>query len=264
MEIDPEYISNLDRKFKKNEFFKLEKIIQKVKIGDILPKNSLVIMPSNDGIIRLKILDNDTPHKGFSTPLIINEKGINHRITSNYLSWFLSHDFVKDYLSKYASGSALIRIPKNILYDLKIPAPSNSKTRSNGKEVEIKIQDNPFRKLISSFYKDYKLNLKNSRYNTVVILAGAISEAILYQLLLDEGIDQKILENDRSLGLGKLITYIKILKLDDSLDFPITHFYDIQKKRNSAIHVGASIKKNIEYEESDLNSFNQIIKHFGI
>jgi len=91
-----------------------------------------------------------------------------------------------------------------------------------------------------------------------------MSEAIIYQLLLDEGVDKQILDNDRSLGFGKLVTYLKLLKLDKSLSLPMSHFAEIQKKRNSAVHAGANRHKPTIFTADNLVSFNYIIKYFGI
>ena len=87
---------------------------------------------------------------------------------------------------------------------------------------------------------------------------------MLYQLLIDNGVNEKILSDDRNLGLGKLITYVKLLKLEKNLDFPLTHFSELQRYRNSAVHVSLAIKKENPFTRQNLKCFDQIIKHFGI
>lgn len=258
------YIGNIDSKFKKSKKILLWEIVLPSKRWGDIPAWTLVLMPSNDSQIKLKILEKITPDKGFSTPLILNKKGIENWITANYLNWFLCKDFVKDYLAQFAKGSIFVRIPRKELFDLVIPIPSNSKKYTIQNESALKFEENAFRKLIGGFYKDYRLNLENERFRTAIILAWAISEAILYELLLDQKTDRKLLENDRSLGLGKLITYIKLLKLDKDLNFSLNHFEDIQKKRNLAIHVGIAVKETTEFNKGDLVCFDQIIKDFGI
>lgn len=259
------YIGKLDSKFPNNDKKVLGDYIVKSKKDYIVPKETLVIMPLN-GAVSLKILEEDTPEKSFSTPLQLNEQGIEVGLTANYLLWYLKQSFVSEYLISTTKGAVIPRVPKQVLYELKIPLPIHKKNITNTTRSEIiALRDNRFKKLISSFYEDYRLNFEKNRYGTCVILAGAIGEAILYQLLLDNEVDVKILEKDNTLGFGKLVNYIKLLKLDVRLDnFPLNHFEELQKHRNSAIHVGLAIKRKELFKKEDLVCFDQIIKYFGI
>ncbi len=106
------------------------------------------------------------------------------------------------------------------------------------------------------------MNLRNEGYHTAMILAGAMAEMLVYQALLDQGVEKKLLSDDRNLGLGKMLTYIKLLKLDK--DLPYTHLCEIQKKRNAAVHAGMLAGNSGRFESADLKCFDHIIRHFGI
>jgi hypothetical protein len=262
--------SFLDSKFKKNQKEKLGNVIDHIKRSDIIPKGTLVIMASANAQLRLKMLDEDIPNKGFSTPLAINEQGKELGITPNYLMWYFSQETVKNYLIQYATGATFLRIPRDILFDIQVPLPiyPNSPKFS---EKEIILQDNTaYKLLINQFYQDYLLNLRNESFKVCIILAGAICEVILYQVLLDvlseQGGSEKIIKDDPSIALGKMITYAKLLRLDseDNLNIPLNHFEDIQQKRNKAIHVRLSGQDIPNFKKEDLACFDQIIKFFGI
>lgn len=266
-----EYKSSLDKNFRTNKKIPLEKLIEPSKRGSMIPKGTLVVMPFVSGEIRLKILGKNTPDKGFSIPLKLSSKDDGQSITADYLEWFLKHNFIKKYLMNYISGSILPRVPRKVLFNLLIPLPTQERRKaafdpsfSCDFDSVIANAENPFRRMITNYFRDFKFNLENKRYTAAIILAGAISEAILYQLLIDNDVNQKILSDDRNLGLGKLITYVKLLKLDKNLDFPLTHFSELQHFRNSAVHVSLAIKNEKPFARQNLNCFDQIIKHFGI
>lgn len=266
-----EYISSLDKSFRKNRKVPLDKLIEPSKRGSMIPKGTLVVMPSVSGQIRLKLLDKATPDKGFSIPLKILSKDKGLSVSADYLAWFLKHDFVKKYLMYFVSGSVLPRVPRKTLLNLLIPLPTQERkpppfdsSFSKAFDSVIANAENPFRKMMTEYFRDYQFNFEKERFTTAIILAGAISEAILYQLLLDNNIDKNILANDRNLGLGKLITYVKLLRLDKQFNISLTHFSELQGYRNSAVHASLAIKNNKPFTKNNFQCFNQIIKHFGI
>lgn len=255
----------LNKSFNGNKTKKLGTLLSPLKHGHIIPKGTLVIMASGDMKLRIKILEKDTPHKGFSTPLILNSDANELMISPNYLHWYLSHEILQEQLMKFATGTILLRIPKNIIDSILVPIPTHNVYKQTSKEVVINKQENDgFKELVNNFYEDYLISKQNKRYRIAVIIAGAISEAIIYQLLLDEGVDKSILDNDRNLGLAKLTQYTKLLKLDKALNLPMSDFASIQKKRNAAVHFGAGRHEEMTFTADDLKSFDLIVKYFGI
>lgn len=256
--------SFLDKKFRSNVRVPLTKLIEPIKHGTLIQAGTLVVMASGDRKLRLRILENDTPHKGFSEPLRLNSYANENKITSNYLLWYLSHTPVKSYLLLHATGSVILRVPRKILYSLPVPLPTQKIKIKEIEEIVLQKAEDNFSKLVDSFYKDYLHNYSSGRFHTAIILAGAIVEIILYQLLLEQDIDTKVLRDDNHLAIGKMLEYIRLLKLDQNTDFPMTHLKTLQKKRNEAIHAGLLIKNQKGFSQEDLECFDQIIRYFGI
>jgi hypothetical protein len=77
-------------------------------------------------------------------------------------------------------------------------------------------------------------------------------------------VNPKMLSSDRSLGLNKMLDYVRLLKLDMTPSFPMNHLVEIQKNRNAAIHAGLQVAGHREFSKSDLECFEHVIRHFGI
>lgn len=256
--------SFLGKKFKGHKLQKLGSLVEHPKHGQTIPKGTLVVMASGDSKLRLKILEEDTPHKGFSTPLRLKQSATSKGVTPEYLRWYLAHSEVAEELMNHARGSVILRVPKSILESIPIPTPKKPREWPTQGDVVLQKEMDEFSRVIRMFYEDFCLNIRHERYRTAVILAGAICEAMLFQLLLEAGVDKGLLEEDRQLALGRLIKYIKLLKLDREFGVPVNHIQEIQKKRNAAVHIGAFEGKQGSFCAEDIKAFDQIVKYFGL
>lgn len=256
--------SFLGKNFRGHKIQKLGSLIDPLKHGQTIPKGTLVVMASGDTKLRLKILDKDTPHKGFSSPLRLKQTAIIKGITPEYLRWYLAQPEVAEELIKYATGSVFLRVPKSILDSIPVPTPKKPRDMPAQGDVVFQKEMDGFLRVIRIFYEDFLLNVQHERYRTAIILAGAICEAMLFQLLREAGVEKSLLEEDRQLALGRLIKYTKLLKLDKELGVPVNHIQEIQKKRNIAVHIGASDSKNGSFCAEDIKVFEQIVKYFGL
>jgi hypothetical protein len=256
--------SFLGSTFSKNRRVPLSALVLRVPSGGTLPKGSLVVMASGDRQIRLKILEKETPHRGFSEPLLLNSFATQHKVTPHYLLWYLSQKVLSEYLLANATGSVFVRVPRKILYALPVALPTSVTKIKPINEFAIAREDTQFSRLIAGLYDDYLLNLKNRRYRTAALLAGAICEVILYQLLVEHGVSQRLLRDDRALGFGKLLNYVRVLKLEQQAGFPMSQLVEMQRIRNHSVHAALLINKSRDVEPRDLESFNPIIKYFGL
>jgi hypothetical protein len=256
--------SYLDSNFAKSRRVPLRALVLRITSGNMLPAGSLVIMASGDRRLRLKILDKDIPHRGFSEPLLVNGFAAEHKVTPHYLLWYLSQEPVTDYLLENASGAVFVRVPRKVLHDLIIPLPTSVTKIKAVNEFSVAREDTPFSRVIADLYNDYLLNFRNRRFRTAALLAGAICEVILYQLLSEQGVSQKLLKDDRGLGFGKLLDYVRVLKLDQVPGFPISQLVEMQRNRNHSVHAGLLVNKGKQVDAKDLDCFNPIIRYFGL
>jgi hypothetical protein len=256
--------SYLDSKFQNNRRVTLGSLVKKIRTGETIPSGALVVMASGDRRLRLKMLEQDTPNKGFSEPLVLNDFAAEHKVTANYLHWYLSQPEVANHLVEHATGAVFLRVPRTFLHAIPVPLPTSVTRIKPIMEFSVVKTNNPFSKIIGDLHNDYLLNVANRRYRTATVLAAAICEVVLYQLLIEHGVNQKLLKSDRGLGMNKLLDYIRILKLEQARGFPLSQLEEIRKNRNSAIHAGLLVSNEHELTASDLDAFNPVIKYFGL
>jgi hypothetical protein len=254
----------LDSNFRANRRVAIGSLVRPVKSGALIPAGSLVVMASGDRRLRLKLLEREATHRNFSEPLVLNGFATEHKVTPHYLLWYLSRDEVANYLLEHATGTVFIRVPRTFLHSVPVPLPTTVTHIKAMTEFAIVQTSNPFSKLIGDLYSDYRLNVENRRFRTAAVLAGAICEVILYQMLLEQGVSKTLLKNDRGLAFGKLLDYTRVLKLDQAPGFPISQLVELQRSRNEAIHAGLLVNQEREMTASDLQPFEPIIRYFGI
>jgi len=256
--------SFLDSKFPKNKRVPLGALVSPIRSKDIIPVGVLVVMASGDRRLRIRLLDRDTPHKGFSEPLALNDFAKEHKVTPNYLLWYLSHEQVATYLVEQATGAVFLRVPRKVLHAVPVPLPIRVTRIKPAIEFSVVKTNNQFSRLIADLHNDYLLNVSNSRFRTAAVLAGAICEVILYQLLIEQGVNASLLKDDRALGFNKLLNYIRVLRLDQAPGFPISQLVELQRNRNDAIHAGLLVNKERDMSAKDVECFNPVIKYFGL
>lgn len=256
--------SFLDSKFPKNKRVPIGSLVSPVRARDLISAGVLVVMASGDRRLRIKVLDRDTPHKGFSEPLPLNEFALIHKVTPSYLLWYLSLEPVASYLVEQATGAVFLRVPRKVLYAVPVPLPTRVTRITSPIEVSVVKTNNEFSRLIADLHSDYLLNAKNNRFRTAAVLAGAICEVILYQLLIEHGVSQSLLKDDRGLGFNKLLDYVRVLGLDKEPAFPMSQLVELQRNRNHAVHAGLLVNKPREMRADDLECFNPVIKYFGL
>lgn len=273
--IDP--VKELEKAINKN--FKGQKRIEFRNLIEykslFIPKDTLMFIPiSPNRKILFKKSEEDREKRFWNTlslPIILTSLAKNNIVTESYISWFFSREFIGEYFSKIAVGSSQPRISHKDILNIKVPIPKINSIQQNLPESQFVKTDESerFRRLLNNYYHDFQFNFNNERYSICAIIAGAIIEIILYRLLLDNDVDENLLEKDNNLGLGKLINYVRLLKLDEKYEVPLSSIIEVQKLRNRSVHAGLLLKRNFDSKKvaitsGDLLCFDKIIKHFGI
>ncbi|EME0096452.1 hypothetical protein VXI05_004561 [Vibrio parahaemolyticus] len=254
----------VDKSFRGSKTAVLSSLIEDIPKGETeIPTGTLVLVPAMQGNLIFRRLDKPKLAKYGFIPFVVSAKGKELGITEEYLQWFFTHESLSEYWNDVAIGGVLRRIPRKVLLNTTVPIPRNKITGSIKSEINV---TSPFRDYVKTFYEQYRTNLKHEQYSTCAILAGVISEAILYQLLLENDVKRSLLDKDNGLGLGKLVTYVELLQLDKSLELNLQHFKAINKLRNSSVHFGKVLRdKEVKtVTKADLTVFDEVVKQFGI
>jgi len=177
--------------------------------------------------------------------------------SKQYILWYFNRKEIKDYLSLYAKGQVIIYIPVQVFEKLEIIKPRKIEHNLNAVNISI---NSRFGKIVKKYLNEYTSNIKNENYLSASFLVGAICESILYQYLIDKGVDEKHLERKT---YGQLIEIIEIANFNiDNLD----DFKKIQDFRNN-IHPNRALNHmdTLENMEQEIEpTFNRIIENFGI
>jgi hypothetical protein len=256
--------SYLDSKFRGCKQVPLGALIHKVRSGEVIPAGSLVLTATGDRRLKLRKTPKELVHKNFNEPILPNEFAAEHKVTQAYLSWYLAQDEVANYLVDNSTGVMIVRVPRKFLHAVPVPLPASVKRIKTLMEFSVVKTNNRFSKIIGELHSDYLLNVSNSRYRTATVLAAAICEVILYELLIEHGVNPKLLKDDHGLGMNKMLDYIRVLKIDATPGFPISQLEELRKNRNGAVHAGLLVNTDRELTEQDLQAFNPVIRYFGL
>ena len=255
----------LNKEFKGHKIGLFSKlVINSRDVGEIIPSGTLVLFSVIQGSIKFATFNEERILKSYHIPLIISDFGRQKSITPTYIQWFLTRDYVRDFLINISYGSVITRIPRKSLDFLKIPLPKTPITKFDTVENEIQLIT-PFKNYIKRYYEQYNINFNQALFDTCAILAGAICEAILYQLLIDDNVSVNLLGD--TVGLGTLIKYVELRKLDGELEFETQFFKEVNDLRNRAVHFSNFSRKQNENKtliSKDFCCFDNIIKQFGI
>lgn len=251
---DTKFYTALDnyKKFIKNK--KTIKFLDAVslEIPKTIKKNDLVFYNRGNNV-RFKFALKEIENKYNYTVL----RSKNNKFSESYISWYLSIDTIKEYIKTYISGSVVVSMNKDALANLEILYPDKKRYEKTTVTIE---NESKFKEIIKIYLREYHENIKIENYLSASFLVGSICEAILYQLLLDNGVRESIVKNKT---FGQLIDFAIIKSIED---FNEGEFKKIQEFRNM-IHpenMLRKIEKVSDIEKEIENTFQNIIKKFGL
>lgn len=264
-EITKRYNKLLSKNYEGFKTFKLEQYFE-IRNNDI-PETSpvLVIQPSTSNKINYQIVIKPQQEKRYYTTIVAKTK----EVSVFDIFHFLNYKEVQDYLSLQLKGAVLLTLSNKTIKNLRIPKPKISLGVSDIKTKKGTIQSrtNEFTNFITLYYEQYLDAMKRDKLIAATMLAGAISEAILYQFLIDCNITKELLEQR---GLGGLIRDVKLGKFheQEGKKFSLEPFEELNNIRNDIVHPSRAIfKLKTDYElisKSDLTRlFGQIKRNFG-
>ena len=166
--IKERYHYYLNRKLKDSNKLPFHKMADRVDASDA-KKSDIVIRNHPSGKLLIEIIKNQTVKLNWIVYRINNKK-----VSPEYLLWHFSQPKIKDYINIHAVGSVIRHIPVRIIEDSLIPIPKVLDEKSKKCRISLKTNNNLVREFIRNFYLDYQENLDNKRYETAIILAGAI------------------------------------------------------------------------------------------
>lgn len=238
--------------------------IIKEDVPEILP--AFVIEASARGKITYKIISKNEKKKRYD--FTITSKS--NDISVFDLLHFINHSQVKDYLRLQLRGSVISRLSIDSIENLKIPIPKIQLAAKDLKSTSGNFEPvvNEFKTFIALYYQEYSNALREEQLVAATMLAGAISEAILYQVIIDSGVEASLLQNR---GLGGLIRDVKLGRFNkiDGQEFDLTPFTTLNNIRNDIVHPSRAINKlKTDYElinkQTIVQNFDRIKRNFGI
>lgn len=233
-------------------------------IPELLP--AFVIESSARGKISFKVITNNPKKRRYDITIISKSEDI----SVFDLIHFIDHKEVKDYLSIQLRGAVIQRLPIEVIEKLQIPLPKIKLAAKDVQQASSSLTPivNEFKMFISQYYQEYSYALRNNQLVAATMLAGAISEAILYQVIIDSGVDASLLENR---GLGGLIRDIKLGRFNEKegQEFDLVPFTTLNRIRNDIVHPSRAINKiKTDYDlinkQDIIQSFNLIKRYFGL